>query len=36
MAAQKKNLCLCYSIKRQAPIADVILVIGQQVELKSG
>jgi len=29
---QKKNLCLCVSIKRQAPIMDVTLVIGQQVD----
>ena len=31
-ALQKKNLCLCVSIKRQAPIMDVTLVIGQQVD----
>ena len=31
-AQQKKNLCLCVSIKRQAPITDVTLVIGQQVD----
>lgn len=35
-SAQKKNLCLCYSLKKQAPIQDIILVIGQQIDLKSG
>lgn len=28
---QKKNLCLCVSTKRSAPVQDLILVIGQQI-----
>ena len=32
MMAQKKNLCLCMSTKKQAPVQDVIIVQAQMID----
>lgn len=35
-SVQRKNLCLCISVKKQSPTQDVILVVGQQIDITTG
>ena len=35
-STQKKNLCICITKKRAAPIQDVCLCIGQKIDTRTG